>query len=703
MAAPTNAGERKMVAHVAEEENLPKETDEETRDRQQRNLNEIRITHRMYSRRMQNDPGAAKQVETLENQFAEGLRTGDFPAGAVLDPSRSSQGDVRKAEPENKARFNAANTGDANTSKPSASIQIENITTSGAASPLEAGANALKGFVEQSRDVISDLIRQTTNSTEEATAAHAEAAKSIIAAGASKAGVAIAEGEIEAANALTKQRILKIANLDTRETNNAFAQALAERLQLRTRREAVGAEIDERMAVGLLDNPLQYIVNATILPGRIAEYNALARREGDNIKMFDTLQAEVKAQEGLDLGATADVYTRRAALISNMELSNAQAKAQEIYAGSAALRAQKVLQIANLSNTRINQEELLSKWSVVLADKREANALKEQDRIDREDLNRKLKTIGALIGNNLATVDWLKGQSKDVQEAWKMRAATGTLGDSVAEAVEFVRRFGDLNVMRLQGAGEMADMFKAMSNEINNRAETIQNTWAATHPELASKPPKTAEARYMAAEQLQKEWEGQRDVNMLSASQVNPFKINHKKQYLTYSGDKNNPVYQMVGEAYKAGQLVDDKILLKATEELVLARVLQPREAAAALSEYYNDAIRRNNSDRDIRNMGMEKQENYFVRPPETGVKKFSLTNPVESENYLTLMAVRRPDPMGLFLGDAPGTVGGGMMPTDKTEKERLDVLTKKKKDEKKEREDGTRIKNPVQIGGARS
>lgn len=628
MAGPTNTSERKMATTLAqnEEEDIrtqAPETPEELVARQDRNLREIRITHRRYK----NSPDLQK---TLEQELEKGKGT-DFPADATIRED-TSQAAVRRSDNSKTVSGSGVNVPGTEDHPRAPNIQVTSVQGPNA---FEKGIESLKGFVEQNRDVVNNLINDVTRSTDEAVAAHEKAAGAVLAGGLAKAAEATITGTIEASGAATRERILKAANLDTRATDNLFATTLADRLKLSRERSTLGAEIDAREAVGLFDDPINYIINQTVLPGQVAQYNAVATKENDLGRELRYTQDATKVQESLDLGATSDLYLMRAVQSANAEVAMSTAKAEELRAQSKSLVASKVLTIAGLRDRQINFQETLSKWEVALADKREGQQKKTEELEDERDKDRRVRTIGTLIGNNMASFRWLKGQGKDVQEAWARRAGTLSLGDSLAEASEFVRRFGDLNNMRTGGAGELADMFKAFFGEIDKRATNIQNTWAATHPGQETKVPKSVEARQLAADQMQAEWEGQRDINMFGADQVNPYKINHKKEYLTYRGDKNNPVYLMVKDAYKQNVLVDDKQLIGAVIQLVGDGTMQPREASAAIAEYYGDSVRRNNGDRNIKNMGMDAQENYRVRPVGSNIS-IDLMNPTSVENYFT-------------------------------------------------------------------
>lgn len=641
MAEPTSYREKVMAKDVSalHDEIATNDTidPEEEKTRHSNNLNEINTVYKSLLGKTDSD--STKKRAILEDVFARGLGV-DFPPGAKLtgymmkgSPATGSQAQVRAVDnATDKDTFSFARGKDSQ----QPNVQVTALESS---DPIERGAIALKGFVEQSRDVIDNLINTVTKSTEEAIAAHNKAADLTLAGGEAKAEAARTEGMVEAASAGTKERILQIANLDTRNADNAFSKALASRLQIRGEREALGKTIDQKMAVGLFDNPLEWLINQTTLPGEVNKYNSMARAENDNVHLIDTLQSEVTRQEQLDLGATADLYLKRSVAMANAEAATASAKASELRASGASLQAARSMNIASLLERRMSQQETLSKWTLALADRRDAAALKEGELQDRKDRDLQISKVGKVIGNNLASFAWLKGQGKDVQEEWAKRAGSQNLGDDFSESFSFIKRFGDLNNMRAQGLGEFADMQRAFQKDVVTRTQQIQDTWAEKHPDQATKVPSRKEAEMLATRDMQIEWEAEKNKDMFRSSPYNPYKANHQSEYLKYKGDKNNPVYLMVQDAYKTGQLIDDKVLIGATQQLVRTGVLTPRDAANSLTEYYNDVVERNNSDRHLTLMGLEKQKGYKIRPPDSAMS-LNLSNPVEMENYLTRSAI---------------------------------------------------------------
>jgi hypothetical protein len=539
---------------------------------------------------------------------------------------------------------------------------------------------AITKGVEQNRIILEDLIKQTTNSTEEAASRARGAADALLVAGSFEGMAAEQRGAIEAMQAGMRARSLDIANLNTTKVNNAFANLLAERQSLQQAREPLRDEIDARMSVGFFDNPIEWLVNATVLPGQVNEYNSMVRKENDNVRQLTQLQNDVKAQTEIDLGATADLLLKQGITLKDATVAKARAESEKLRSTASGMIAQKVLNIASLRERVYADEERLERWRATFAEGAQKNALKAEQLADKKEIDRRLDIVGQMIGREGVSVDTLKGQGKAVQEAWMTRADTLRLGDEFPESFEFIRQFGDLNNMRAKGLAEFADMQRAFQQVIDQRATDLKNTWAQAHPELAAKPPSDVQARNLAARQVSAEWVAQKDNDMLASSQYNPYRINHAKGAKVFNENPNNPVYMLVNDAFKNHLNVDDRTLLESTRKLVETGKLQPREASQALYQYYSFMVEKNNNDRSLVMMGLDKETSYKVRmrsvadlplgqvfgQPKTIA--FDLLNPTSTENFFTLTkaaSVARAQGAGAFDPSTyeiiPPSEGGGL------------------------------------------
>lgn len=570
--------------------------------------------------------------------------------------------------------------------------------------------------MERNRDVLENLIKQVTGSTEDAAAELNSASHDLLRAATAEGTAAEITATMNAANAQIRERNLQISNLDTRRADNEFARLLSENVELQNRREPVRREIDARMSVGFFDNPLQWLVNQTILPGKVEEYNALARRENDNSAKLSDLQARVTAQNAIAAGPTADLYLQHGLALKDSAAAKATADAAKLRSQASGLIAQKVLSIASLRERIAADQERLERWKIILSDQRDKDQKKAEDLERERDLNRRLQLIGDTIGAEGLNLETLKRRSKKEQEEILKRADTLTLGDSFADAYEFVTKYGDLTNLRLKGAAEFSDMMRAMQTVIKRRGEEIRNTWAAQHPELATKPPSAALAERMAAEEYGRIWEGAKDNNLLIADNTNPYRANHQKMAVIWKGDENNPIYRMVREAQKNQQLVTDTQLIEATRNLVRTRALTPAQAAAAFSEYYSSVIDRNNTDRNLRSLGLQSQETYRVKSPGGPSPTLDLTNTVAVENHFTADYAKylRSRAIGVteeFIFLPPESLFGDMIKvpnpeartrrdTERRENFRLEDVIRGDKVENKNKRPPT---PPSTLGGARS
>lgn len=556
--------------------------------------------------------------------------------------SQPSQADVRRSEPPDPATA-------PDTRVPT--VGVESITST---PPIptpkpDRRDSAIESFtrgLEQNREVIHGLIAETTRSTAEAVRELNTAAAQAEVAGTLAGEAEKARASVQAATAQNRKKVLQVGNLDTNQAENDFSRLLAERVQMRKAIEPVRREVDERMSVGFFDNPIQWLVNQTILPGLTEKYNSQVRALNDNVRTTGNIQAQVSAQQALELGTDADILLSLSIKEAAVKEAQAKADAAKIRSNASALIANKSMAIANLHERLFSDVERLERWKIILGDKREKEELNEKERAEREELTNSIEKVGYTIGSERATLENVKRLPKAEQAEWLQRAKTMTLGDSFPEAFEFVRKYGDLNNMRLKGAGEIADMHRDWQREVDRRSQNIRATWSTKYADstFATKIPSDAVAREMAAKEMQAEWEGQRDNNMLIASPTNPYLVNHSKGAKVFTGNQNNVVYRMLKDAASKNQKVNDKLLLDATKTLVVNGVITAREAASAIQEYYSFMIDKNNSDRNLRSVGLTKQEGYIVRFNDTYNQPMKnsvdLTNVVVTENALTQLAL---------------------------------------------------------------
>lgn len=128
--------------------------------------------------------------------------------------------------------------------------------------------NAASGFLQ---DTIGDAFTALDNRQNGVGAAGAQVQDSIMAAGAAAGASAMATATMKAAGEARRAALLTRANLNPEQTDNRMDQALRALDETSVMLEQKRPEIDARMSVGFFDNPLEWLVNQTRLPGMISE------------------------------------------------------------------------------------------------------------------------------------------------------------------------------------------------------------------------------------------------------------------------------------------------------------------------------------------------------------------------------------------------------------------------------------------------
>jgi hypothetical protein len=511
------------------------------------------------------------------------------------------------------------------------------------------GLEAAARIVATNGAVMENLISSIFQGGEAEKTALAGAAIEITKAGEANAAAERTKGEIEGAAAETRKRILQILNLDTSNADNAIAQNLATFAELGKTRQPISDDIDKRNAVGFFDNPIQWLINQTVLPGEVAQHNALAQKQNQILRTTSYLQNAAKEQEGIDVAATADQYARLAADMATARVSTAKAEAARFTAQAAGTDARIATTVANIRERQADNEvKIETLRRVVTNDRLEADKTAQQ-KTEEATLDADIKRIGLIIGAPNASLQTVKRMTKVDQDMWMSRVAKNSAGDNLWEALTFFTKFGNIQNMNNTGNAELGKVLRNIQSAVAQQA----NADAAQLTAQGQKLPPRAEMLESAANRLESVYFGQRE-DMLKASPTNPYLADHTSAAMAWKGDPNNPVVKLLLDANKNKVKLNDQQLVSAIIGQVDKMVLSPLQATGALADYYQHVIRTNNRNRAFNLMGMSLQDDYSVLLKENS-RKLDLTNTVALENFFTKRKI-----IGTDLGygfDPMGTV----------------------------------------------
>lgn len=316
---------------------------------------------------------------------------------------------------------------------------------------------------------------------------------------------------IERAKGGTLEQIQQLYNLDLQNPTNALASNLA---TIKQAQEAYGparAEFDQAQQTGLLDNPLQYIINQIRLPQMAAKVNAIADAEDRAIQDNQMRLAGQAAAKSTIIAATSDAEYE-------MNMQRADAAARKARAASLESQAQNIgrisasnMQTLSLVDKRFDNQRQTAVSLQSIQDAAENRALRiqqmaiaQEDRMIRraeakessllraeqfaatqeeraarraertevakgkqekqaqiERLDARFTDVAGTLGMveppTVATLD--KFGTPKYQEKLYQFATTGTMGESLAESLPFYLGQGGANpgVLRKTGAASIYD------------------------------------------------------------------------------------------------------------------------------------------------------------------------------------------------------------------------------------------------------
>jgi hypothetical protein len=500
-----------------------------------------------------------------------------------------------------------------------------------------AGADAITQILRDNAIHTRKSIEAITQSTEAERAAQEEAAAAAVFAGSEAAQAEQIRASIEAAATQTRERILGILNLDTRQADNVIAEKTAEFNTLDPARKQMDATIDEKEAVGFFDNPLQYLINQTMLPGMLAQRNAVARKQNEAFAVMRAMQGVAEQQERIDISASADQIAQLGIHVGNVKVSQANAAAAESKARAASATARAVITIANLTERELDNKLKVAQWNRVVQSDKEVDQLKEREKADLQELDDRLARLGALVGAPGMNSTLLKRMSKKEQQEWMERAASNNIGNDLYEAATWLKP-GWIANMKNSGSAQLAEFIRNTQSAMFNLAQME----AAKIQIQGGKIPSREELLRSAARSLESEFFAARNNMMIQTpnSALNPYKARHGVMATAWKGDPENAIYKIVRDGAVNKLRYNDSTLFTTIYKMVESGALSPADAARQMSDYYTAAVDENNRAYSFHLYGMSPQDDYKVLPKESK-KTVNLLAPAELENLFTLARIR--------------------------------------------------------------
>lgn len=445
--------------------------------------------------------------------------------------------------------------------------------------------------------------------------------------GAAAAGQAtMDEYAISASNAARKNAILMAGQIHPDQANNRVNQAFDKINQLDFQLEPLAKEIDARMAVGLFDNPLEFIINQVRLPGMVGQYNAGVREQNRAIQSAQQIQSLAGTQQSLTSATDADAISRagisKAAAIA-AQSQEALAKAQQEHAGAAARDAANLATLEGQKfefNARMLQFTKEVQTAKEGMSEREAAKTEMKMRVDK--INTYLKMIGSTQQH---TVESYKLMPTAEREMLFNAAGRGIIAPSFSEAATIIEEKGSLAGIAQGGDAATVSWFRKVVDEANMK--TKQDLALATpQAKVTGKMPNKDAVFKANMDTIQERFRGEAN-DMSTASASNPLKLD------MVAASKNpalakNPVAVFVntygpGSANPVLLQLDEKKLFDRFTAAVTNGAMTPVQASQALHEFYTVGSQAQAMATKYGLFGIEKPKDYTVVLPNPGMFSF--------------------------------------------------------------------------------
>ena len=424
-------------------------------------------------------------------------------------------------------------------------------------------------------------------------AANNELVAAISAAGAAKGEVAGAKAAAEAGEAIKRSLILDRMNLDPSRTNDemgrAFSAINAADDALLPRKQ----EIDARMAVGFFDNPLEWLVNQTRLPGMVSEYNGIVGTRQDAISRYKDLASIASTQQSMSAATDADSILRVGSALKQQAAASAAedaAKASESLAGAQIRDIQTMKGLAgqklDLQLKALQLSKSITVDGVGGSGSSDAAAEKKFQEQQFDNVKRMIVAAGGTPPQNKLE---LRLASKRQLELMGEAARTGKFGSNFSDSFEFVWDTGNREKLARDGGAGVVTWIQGTAGEASKLVKVQADD--------AAKFKKTFDGKKAlpdALNAMQARYEAEAATDMRGASQFNPLRLEYRSAAAAPEL-KNNALAIWLrqygpGGAEETMREVDEGRILQKFAQSVTESKMTPATAAAQISEFYRVA-----------------------------------------------------------------------------------------------------------------
>lgn len=457
-----------------------------------------------------------------------------------------------------------------------------------------------------------------------------------------KAAGAVAEADaaVTAAGQAKRAQILTSMNLDPALTTSEMHRALGVVNETDTQLALLKPEIDRRMAVGFFDNPLEYLINQTRLPGMVSEYNGIVGTQKDAQQRYAGLAQIANSQQTLSGSTEADLITKSGQAKAELVAKDAVTDATKVRYELAGANTRDALQMAQLTGQKLNIEAgILAQTKQSVTESAGESERAKLQRAEEENLNNINGILVAAGGNPIPSVAQFKQLPAAKKEFLLSAATSGSFGKNFSESFDLLWNDGNREKMAKTGGASIVHWVNGTLSSVGNKVTQERTVQLSKGNNKFDGNKATKD--FLNQEQQLYQAEAAQDMRL--ASQYNPFKLD----YATAAKDPSlagNVVSTWLQEYGPQGktpmmQKVDEQFVIQKFAEDVSKGVMKAPQAANEISNFYKVATQKQMLMTKPQLFGLSTPDKtYPVKVTGVGINSTTLDlgNPTQVENALT-------------------------------------------------------------------
>lgn len=409
----------------------------------------------------------------------------------------------------------------------------------------------------------------------------------VAAKGAAAGEFAMAEATTLAAGQAKRAATLASLNLNPTATANEMIRARDAIYSTEDALVPKGAELDKRMAVGFFDNPFEWLVNQTRLPGMVEEYNGIVGVQKNALQRYESLAKLADTDMKLNASTEADLVLKSGVAKSKAVAADAVAETTKVLAENAGATVRDQLMLAQLTGQRLQMQAsalATSRESVTNSEGISArDQAKQDDKLTLDGVN---AMIISLKGEPLTPLQFK--QLETAKRGKLMTAATTRkYGDSFSDSFEYLRIAGNDIALGTSGGAGIVTWINAAKQEamvMGRQEAAMQKTQGNRKYDEEKEFPRMLDA-------VQKKYQEEATGDMSLASKSNPLKLDYALA-IKWPELQNNVVTKFLQEFGPGGKT---PTMEKVSENLILQRIatsvgngaVSAADAAKQVSDFY--------------------------------------------------------------------------------------------------------------------